>query len=255
MGAIIVLVMTNGLIRLGLGTGANQMVLGMLLGVAVTLDIRWLKNRHKVLDEVYVAPIYPSHGRDAIRRARLRQPLCARRPALRRPNQIGLGELEGPEDVVARRRGSPLLRHAPWRDRPLLRARTTNARRSSPIPADFRSGSPSTATGNLISCVGAMGLYSISQDGEVTRLSAETKRSWTSIVDDARLRDPNDCDIAPDGRIFFTDSTKRYDAHEWALDSIESRPTGRLLCYDPQNGKTTTVLEGLPLCQWRLHGA
>ncbi|HUL04694.1 MAG TPA: SMP-30/gluconolactonase/LRE family protein, partial [Candidatus Acidoferrum sp.] len=99
--------------------------------------------------------------------------------------------------------------------------------------------------GNLISCVGAMGLYSISKTGEVTKLSAETQRSWTSIVDDARLRDPNDCDIAPDGRIFFTDSTTRYDAHEWAVDSIESRPTGRLLCYDPKTGKTTTVLGNL----------
>ncbi len=57
--------------------------------------------------------------------------------------------------------------------------------------------------------------------------------------------DPNDCDIAPDGRIFFTDSTTRYDAHEWALDSIEARPTGRLLCYEPKTGKTTTVLEKL----------
>jgi ribose transport system permease protein len=88
-----------------------------------------------------------------------------------------------------------------------------------------------------------MGLYSIAKSGEVTKLSAETNRSWTSIIDDARLRDPNDCDIAPDGRIFFTDSTKRYDAHDWALDSIESRPTGRLLCYDPKTGQTRTVLD------------
>src|SRR5512147_1790932 len=49
MGAIIVLVMTNGLIRLGFGTGFNQMVLGILLGAAVTLDIRWFKNPDKVL--------------------------------------------------------------------------------------------------------------------------------------------------------------------------------------------------------------
>ena len=89
-----------------------------------------------------------------------------------------------------------------------------------------------------------MGLYAISRQGEVTQLSAETARSWTSVVDDARLRDPNDCDVAPDGRIFFTDSTTRYDAHDWALDSIESRPTGRLLCYDPQSGKTSTLLDG-----------
>jgi ribose transport system permease protein len=88
-----------------------------------------------------------------------------------------------------------------------------------------------------------MGLYSISRQREVTKLSAETKRSWTSIIDDARLRDPNDCDVAPDGRIFFTDSTTRYDAHDWALDSIESRPTGRLLCYDPRSGRTATILD------------
>ena len=36
MGAIIVLVMTNGLIRLGYGTGTNQMVLGLMLAAAVT---------------------------------------------------------------------------------------------------------------------------------------------------------------------------------------------------------------------------
>jgi ribose transport system permease protein len=88
-----------------------------------------------------------------------------------------------------------------------------------------------------------MGLYAISKAGEVRQFSAETNRSWKSIVDDARLRDPNDCDVAPDGRIFFTDSTTRYDAHDWALDSIESRPTGRLLVYDPKTERTRTVLD------------
>src|SRR4029079_1846040 len=62
MGAIIVLVMNNGLIRLGYGTGTNQMVLGLMLAAAVTLDIRWLKNRDKVLNEIYVAPVYHRMG-------------------------------------------------------------------------------------------------------------------------------------------------------------------------------------------------
>jgi ribose transport system permease protein len=157
---------------------------------------------------------------------------------------IGLGDLEGPEDVAldwhdhlycGTRHGEIIRFFAPDYKRWEVFAHT----------GGFPLGLAFDRAGNLISCVGAMGLYSISKSGEVTRLSAETKRSWTSIVDDARLRDPNDCDIAPDGRIFFTDSTKRYDAHEWALDSIESRPTGRLLCYDPRTGKTTTVLEEL----------
>ena len=156
---------------------------------------------------------------------------------------IGLGELEGPEDVDPRRARTISIAAPAMARSSASSRRTTSARRSSPIPAASRLGLAFDRAGNLISCVGAMGLYSIAKDGEVTKLSAETTRSWTSIVDDARLRDPNDCDVAPDGRIFFTDSTTRYDAHDWALDSIESRPTGRLLCYDPRSGKTSTLLD------------
>ena len=100
MGAIIVLVMTNGLIRLGYGTGTNQMVLGIMLAAAVTIDIRWLKNRHKVLNEVYVAPVYHRDGRD-------RSPPCPApaRPmrsttACRRPSRSGSASWKGPEDVI-----------------------------------------------------------------------------------------------------------------------------------------------------------
>jgi ribose transport system permease protein len=243
MGAIIVLVMTNGLIRLGFGTGSNQMVLGLLLGAAVTLDIRWLKNRHKVLDEVYVAPIHHRMGeaQSAVPGSGSPYALDNR---LAETEYIGLGDLEGPEDVAldrddhlycGTRHGEIIRFFAPDYKRSEVFAHT----------GGFPLGLAFDRAGNLISCVGAMGLYSVSSSGEVTKLSAETRRSWTSIVDDARLRDPNDCDIAPDGRIFFTDSTTRYDAHEWALDSIESRPTGRLLCYDPKTGKTTTVLDRL----------
>jgi len=241
MGAVIVLVMTNGLIRLGYGTGTNQMVLGMMLAAAVTLDIRWLKNRHKVLNEVYVAPIFHRMGETQSALPGSGSPY-ALDDRLSGAEAIGLGELEGPEDVVldeqdhlycGTRHGEIVRFLAPDYKRSEIFAHT----------GGFPLGLAFDRAGNLISCVGAMGLYSIARDGEVTKLSAETTRSWTSVVDDARLRDPNDCDVAPDGRIFFTDSTTRYDAHDWALDSIESRPTGRLLCYDPRSGKTSTLLD------------
>ena len=241
MGAVIVLVMTNGLIRLGYGTGTNQMVLGMMLAAAVTLDIRWLKNRHKVLNEVYVAPIFHRMGETQSALPGSGTPY-ALDDRLSGAEAIGLGELEGPEDVVldeqdhlycGTRHGEIVRFLAPDYKRSEIFAHT----------GGFPLGLAFDRAGNLISCVGAMGLYSIAKDGEVTKLSAETTRSWTSVVDDARLRDPNDCDVAPDGRIFFTDSTTRYDAHDWALDSIESRPTGRLLCYDPRSGKTSTLLD------------
>jgi ribose transport system permease protein len=241
MGAIIVLVMTNGLIRLGLGTGANQMVLGILLAVAVVLDIRWLKNRHKVLDEVYVAPIYHRMGetRSAVPGSGSPYALDDRLSAA---EPIGLDALEGPEDVIL---DEDDHLYCGTRHGEIVRFRAPDYRRSEVFAhiGGFPLGLAFDRDGALKACVGAMGLYSIARDGAVTKLSAETNRSRRSIVDDARLRDPNDCDIAPDGRIFFTDSTTRYDAHDWALDSIESRPTGRLLCYDPRSGRTRTILD------------
>ncbi|HKF64221.1 MAG TPA: SMP-30/gluconolactonase/LRE family protein [Dongiaceae bacterium] len=242
MGAVIVLVMTNGLIRLGYGTGTNQMVLGLMLAVAVVLDIRWLKNRHKVLNEVYVAPIYHRMGETQSALPGSGSPYALDN-RLAAAEAIGLGELEGPEDVVLDEQDHL---YCGTRHGEIVRFLAPDYKRSEVFAhtGGFPLGLAFDRAGNLISCVGAMGLYAISRQGEVTRLSAETVRSWTSVVDDARLRDPNDCDVAPDGRIFFTDSTTRYDAHDWALDSIESRPTGRLLCYDPKSAKTSTLLDG-----------
>jgi ribose transport system permease protein len=242
MGAIIVLVMTNGLIRLGYGTGTNQMVLGLMLAIAVTIDIRWLKNRHKVLNEVYVAPVYLRMGeaQSAVPGSGTPYELDNR---LAETEPIGLGELEGPEDVILDREDNL---YCGTRHGEIIRFFAPHYRQSEVFAhiGGFPLGLAFDRAGNLISCVGAMGLYSISPDREVKKLSAETARSWGSVVDDARLRDPNDCDIAPDGRIYFTDSTKRYDAHDWALDSIENRATGRLLVYDPKDGSTKTLLDG-----------
>ena len=242
MGAVIVLVMTNGLIRLGYGTGTNQMVLGILLAVAVTIDIRWLKNRHKVLNEVYVAPVYLRMGetQSAVPGSGTPFELNNR---LSTAEPIGLGELEGPEDVILDRDDHL---YCGTRHGEIVRFFAPDYSRSEVFAhiGGFPLGLAFDKSGNLLSCVGAMGLYSISPQREVRKLSAETRRTFTSVVDDAVLRDPNDLDIAPDGKVYFTDSTKRYDAYDWALDSIENRATGRLLVYDPKDGSTRTLLDG-----------
>lgn len=242
MGAVIVLTIVNGLIRLGYGTGTNQMALGLMLAVAVTVDIRWLKNRHKVLNELYVAPVYLRMGETQSALPGSGSPYALDN-RLAQAEPIGLGELEGPEDVILDRDDHL---YCGTRHGEIVRFFAPDYTRSEVFAhvGGFPLGLAFDKAGNLISCVGAMGLYSISPEREVKKLSAETRRSWTSIQDDARLRDPNDCDIAPDGRIYFTDSTKRYDAHDWALDSIENRATGRLLVYDPRDGSTRTLLDG-----------
>ncbi|MDX2482332.1 MAG: SMP-30/gluconolactonase/LRE family protein [Pseudodonghicola sp.] len=242
MGAIIVMVMTNGLIRLGYGTGTNQMVLGILLAVAVTIDIRWLKNRHKVLNEVYVAPVYLRMGEATSAVPGSGTPY-ALNSELSGATHIGLGEVEGPEDVILDRDDHL---YCGTRHGEIVRFFAPDYTRSEVFAhiGGFPLGLAFDRDGNLLTCVGAMGLYQIAPDRTVTQLSAETRRSFTSIVDDARLRDPNDLDIAPDGKVYFTDSTKRYDAHEWTLDSIENRATGRLLVFDPSDGSTKTLLDG-----------
>jgi ribose transport system permease protein len=243
MGAIAVMIMTNGLIRLGTGTGINQMLLGLMLGLAVVLDVRWLKNRHKVLAEVYVAPIFHRMGAAPSAVPGASSPY-ALNDRLSEAEPIGLGEVEGPEDVVLDRDDHL---YAGTRHGEIVRYLAPDYKRSEIFAhiGGFPLGLAIDRDGSIKTCVGAMGLYSIAPDGKVTQLSTETRRTLLSVVDDARLRDPNDCDIGPDGRVWFTDSTKRYDAHDWALDSIESRPTGRLLVWDPRTGKTRTVLEGL----------
>ncbi len=243
MGAIAVLTMTNGLIRLGYGTGSNQLVLGFMLAFAVVLDIRWAKNRHKVLAEVYVAPV---HHRMSGDESALPNGggAYALNDCLSEASPIALGEVEGPEDVILDEDGNL---YAGTRHGEIVRWFAPDYKRSEVFAhiGGFPLGLAMDRDGSIKTCVGAMGLYSIAKDGEVTQLSTETRRSWASVVDDARLRDPNDCDIGPDGRVWFTDSTTRYDAHDWVLDSIESRPTGRLLVYDPKTGRTKTVHDGL----------
>ena len=155
MGAIIVLVMTNGLIRLGYGTGTNQMVLGLLLAVAVTIDIRWLKNRHKVLNEVYVAPVYLAMGPTQSAEPGSATPYALNN-RLAVADAIGLGELEGPEDVILDE-GDHL--YCGTRHGEIVRFFAPDYTRSEVFAhvGGFPLGLAFDAHGNLISCVGAMG--------------------------------------------------------------------------------------------------
>ena len=55
------LLIINGLTTLSAAAAAyNRMVLAGILLVAAVIDIRWLKNRHRIVNKVYVSPTY--HG-------------------------------------------------------------------------------------------------------------------------------------------------------------------------------------------------
>ena len=80
---------------------------------------------------------------------------------------------------------------------------------------------------NLIVAVAGMGVYGVKPNGEVFKVTDETNRTWYKLNDDSRLRMADDLDIAPDGKIYFSDCTTRYEMTTNTLDIIEGRPNGR----------------------------
>ena len=97
----------------------------------------------------------------------------------------------------------------------------------------------------IVTCVSGMGLVRVTLDGEVELLTDQTERSLFSVQDDTTIRMADDLDIAPDGTIYFTDATKRFDIENWGLDLLEGRPNGRLLSFEPKSRTTRTVCDNL----------
>lgn len=241
IGAVIVLVMINGLVRLGVTSGANSLLLGTVLLVAVAIDVRWLKNRHKFLSRVYVSPTYaplpPAPGTGPASPYAVNDRLSA-------AEAIGLDAIDGPEDVildaqdniyVGNRTGDIVRFLAPYYQRQEVFAHVGGR----PLGLAF------DAAGALVVCIGGMGLYRVTPDRRIEKLTDETGRSWLSVIDDSRLRLADDLDIAPDGRVFFSEATIRYEMHEWPVDCLESRGNGRIICFDPASRTTRTVLRNL----------
>ncbi len=241
LGALIVMIINNGLVRLGLTSGAGSVVLGIVLLIAVAVDVRWLRNRLKVASRVYVSPAY------------LALPPCpsteegsaspyALNDKLKDVELIGLGEIDAAEDPIldinddlffGNRQGDVIRFFGPDHRRWEVYAHVGGM----PLGMAF------DKDGDLLCCVAGMGLYKIVKDTRaVVKLTDETRRTWLSIVDDARMRLPDDLDVAPDGRIFFSEATIRFDAYEWMVDGLEARGNGRIICYDPRDKSTRTVL-------------
>jgi ribose transport system permease protein len=243
IGAVIVLVLTNGVLRLGLNSGSGPMVLGLTLLFAVFIDVRWQKNRDKLLNKVYVSPtlieLPEPVSTDPATGSKL-----AVNDRLKGVDLIGLGQVESPEDVIlddedylycGNRHGDIIRFAPPHYDTHEVYAHIGGSTLGMSWDKDK----------NLIVCVGGMGLYKVDCSRVVTKVTDETNRSKLSVVDDSRLRLADDLDIVPDGRIYFSEATVRYEMHDWPVDALESRGNGRIVCYDPATGKTTTVLRNL----------
>jgi ribose transport system permease protein len=243
MGAVIVLLITNGLVRIGFQSGAGSLALGLILLAAIGIDVRWLKNKHKLLAKVYVSPAYLALPDCPATDASATSPYAVN-DRLREVELIGLGQVEGPEDVIFDAQGNL---YTGTRHGDIVRFFGPDHQRMEVFAhvGGHPLGLAFDRAGSLLVCIAGMGLYSISPDREVRRLTDETNRTTWSVIDDSRLKLADDLDVAPDGRVFFSEATVRYEMHNWAYDALESRGNGRIICYDPASGKTRTVIRNL----------
>ncbi|MDQ1249710.1 MAG: hypothetical protein QG597_4086, partial [Actinomycetota bacterium] len=102
--------------------------------------------------------------------------------------------------------------------------------------------------GRLLVCDAYRGLLAVdlagTDDGPPATVTDGRVEVLVSEVDARPVRLCNNAAVAPDGTIWFTDSSARFDLDHWKGDIIEHSGTGRLIRRDP-DGTCTTVVTGL----------
>jgi sugar lactone lactonase YvrE len=82
-----------------------------------------------------------------------------------------------------------------------------------------------------------LGLLSVDPAGRVTVLADEAQGEPVTFADNL--------DVARDGTVWFSAPTREHSLAEVELDVWDSRPSGRLLRYDPGTGEARVVLDNL----------
>jgi sugar lactone lactonase YvrE len=106
-----------------------------------------------------------------------------------------------------------------------------------PLGFDF------TADGQLVIADAIKGLLALQPDG--------TLRVLADVVDGDPIRYADAVVIATDGRMYFTDATRRFSPAELGtfdaalLDVLEHSCTGRVLMYEPGTARTSVMISGL----------
>jgi len=154
---------------------------------------------------------------------------------LRDLETISLGDNHGPETIAVDAHGGVYAGTKEGRIVRVVDSRAENWVSTGGRPLGLRFD----RDGSLLVADAFRGLLRVMPNGEVIALAPEIAYA-------------NSVDVAPDGRVYFTDSSTKFGARAWhgsyeasLLDILEHGGHGRLLVYDPRTKKTSTVLTGL----------
>ena len=177
-------------------------------------------------------PIHPVVWSPPAAPARARQDQSV--PPMPRPELIALGAT-GPEDVAIDADGNV---YTGVRDGRILRLPSGGG---PPLLVADTGGRPLGVEvgpeGELIVCDAYRGLLRIAPDtGHVEVLVDEVGGQRLLLCDNAA--------VVPDGTVYFSDSSRRFDLAHWRADLMEHSGTGRLLRRDPRGG-VEVLLDGL----------
>jgi len=241
MGFATVYILGDVLINSGLRGDSTQFILGLIIIVILGIDVKFRKNRHRLLASTYLDPIVfdtdAVQGMDGLMPGEIA-------PKLSGAELIAVGKIDGPEDVAL---DADDNLYCGTRDGHIMRIAAPDYREVSVLAntGGRPLGLTFDAEQRIVTCISGMGLVRVTLDGKVELLADQTERSLVSVQDDTTIRMADDLDIAPDGTIYFTDATRRFDIENWGLDLLEGRPNGRLLSFDPKSRKTRTVCDYL----------
>ena len=241
MGFATIYILNDVMINSGFRGDFTEFVLGAIIIVILGIDVKFRKHRHRLLASAYLDPVVfdtaAVHGMEGLMPDDLA-------PKLTGAKLIGVGEIDGPEDVLL---DADDNLYCGTREGHIMRIAGPDHQKVSVLAkiGGRPLGLALDAEGRIVTCVAGMGLLRVTMAGEVELLTDQTERSLLTIQDDTPIRMADDLDIAPDGTIYFTDATKRFDIENWGLDMLEGRPNGRLLSFDPKARKTCTVCDNL----------
>jgi ribose transport system permease protein len=241
MGFATIYVLENAMINSGFRSDFTEFVLGVIIIAILGIDVRFRKNRHRLLASTYLDPV--ALELDEVRGMNGLMPETIA-PKLSAAELLGEGKIDGPEDVLLDVEDNL---YCGTRDGRIIRFSGPDHTQVSVLAkiGGRPLGLALDAEGRIVACVAGMGLVRITLTGDVELLTDQTERSLFSIQDDTTIRMADDLDVARDGTIYFTDATKRYDIADWGLDLLEGRPNGRLLSFDPKSRATKTVCDNL----------